>query len=217
MSSIEGRDRPLRRDAERNRRRILEAAGGAFAARGLGVTMDEIAEQAGVGVGTVYRHFPAKQLLIDALLDDMLSEMVAVGQQALEEDEPWEALLRFIEHGLKAQADNRGFEDFVLSSTRGREHFRRLAPIADALVERAHQAGSLRPEIRGSDLPLLQVMFGALVDFSRDVEPETWRRIFAVVVDGLRARHGLTALPVPALELGQVERAIHHWKPARRS
>ncbi len=71
-------DRPLRRDAERNRQRILAAAGELFAERGLGVTLDDIARHAGVGVGTVYRRFPDKEVLIDALFEQRLEAMCAI-------------------------------------------------------------------------------------------------------------------------------------------
>src|SRR5215218_6134927 len=84
-TSTAARERPLRRDAERNRRRILEAAAEVFAERGLAVTMDDIADHAGVGVGTVYRRFPNKDLLIDALLEDRLAELVAMAERAQEE------------------------------------------------------------------------------------------------------------------------------------
>src|SRR5919201_3645640 len=129
--------RPLRRDAERNRRRILEAAAEAFAERGLGVTMDEIAARAEVGVGTVYRRFPDKELLIEALLEDHLAEIAERGEQALEEEDAWEALLGFIDYTLGLQAADRGLRELLLSTAHGRERIarvrERLEPLADAL------------------------------------------------------------------------------------
>src|ERR671937_2958692 len=102
--------RPLRRDAERNRRRILEAAAEAFAERGLGITMDDIADHAGVGVGTVYRRFPDRELLIDALFEDVLVGMVALAEEALEIEDPWEGFVYFLEHALEKQTANRGLK-----------------------------------------------------------------------------------------------------------
>src|ERR1044072_6861855 len=78
MSSLAPTDRPLRKDAERNRLRILDAAGELFAQRGLGVTLDDIARHAGVGVGTVYRRFADKELLIDALFEQRLESLCAL-------------------------------------------------------------------------------------------------------------------------------------------
>src|SRR4051794_18333865 len=195
--------RPLRRDAERNRRRILEAATEVFAARGLGVTMDDIADHAGVGVGTVYRRFANKEVLIEALFEERIGELVAMGQEALGEDDPWQALVGFLERGLALQAANRALKELVLGTAHGRDRVAllrgRLGPIADALVKRAQDAGQLRPEIEGTDLPAIQMMLGAIVDFTHDVEGDTWRRYLAIVIDGLRARDERTTLPAPAL------------------
>jgi AcrR family transcriptional regulator len=219
MCPIDRAERPLRRDAERNRRRILEAAAEAFAERGLAVTMDEIAARAEVGVGTVYRRFPDKELLIQALLEDGLVDLVARAQQALEADDPWEALVEFLDYAFGLQATNRGLTELLVSTAHGRERIsrvrERLNPVGDALVERAQQAGRMRPDVRGSDLALAQVAIGAVVDFTRPVEPNAWRRLFAILIDGLRARDELAPPGPPALEPEQVDRAMREWKPAR--
>jgi AcrR family transcriptional regulator len=210
--------RPLRRDAERNRRRILEAAAEAFAERGLGVTMDDIAEHAGVGVGTVYRRFPEKELLIEALFEERVGELVAMAEEALEQDDPWQALVGFVERAQAVQADNRGLKEVLLSTAHGRDRVAsvraRLAPLADTLVERAQASGQLRPDIDGTDLPLIQIMLGAVVDVTRDVAPETWRRMFTILVDGLRAREPHSSLPTPALDPDQIDHALRSWKPS---
>jgi AcrR family transcriptional regulator len=220
VSTTDQADRPLRRDAERNRRRILEAAAAAFAERGLAVTMDEIAARAEVGVGTVYRRFPDKELLIEALLEDRLAELVVRAEQALAADDPWEALVGFLDYALGLQAADRGVKELLLSTEHGRERISqirgRLAPVGDELVERAQRAGRMRPDVSGSDLAVVQTMIGAAVDFTRPVEPAAWRRMFAIVIDGLRAREDLTPLTPPALTPGQVDRAMRESKPARR-
>jgi AcrR family transcriptional regulator len=210
--------RPLRRDAERNRHRILEAAAEAFAERGLTITMDDIADHAGVGVGTVYRRFPQKELLIEALFEERVGELVAIAERALEEDDPWEALVGFLERAQALQATNRGLKELVLSTTHGRERVacvrERLAPLADALVERAQACGKLRDDIDGTDLPVIQVMLGAVVDVTRDVAPDTWRRMLAIVVDGMRAREPHTPLPASALDAAQIDHAMRSWRPS---
>ncbi|MEN3284768.1 MAG: hypothetical protein V7607_5908 [Solirubrobacteraceae bacterium] len=210
--------RPLRRDAERNRHRILEAAAEAFAERGLTITMDDIAEHAGVGVGTVYRRFPQKELLIEALFEERVGELVALAERALEEDDPWEALVGFLEGAQALQATNRGLKELVLSTTHGRERVacvrERLSPLADALVARAQASGQLRPDLDGTDLPVIQVMLGAVVDVTREVAPETWRRMLAIVIDGLRAREPHTPLPAPALDAEQIVHTMRSWKPS---
>jgi AcrR family transcriptional regulator len=184
--------RPLRRDAERNRHRILEAAADAFAERGLGITMDDIAEHAGVGVGTVYRRFPNKQVLIEALFEDRMSELVAIAEGALEQDDPWEGLTAFIEGAQALQAENRGLKELMLSTPQGCERVAgvrgRLVPLTAQLVARAQASGQLREDVDREDLALIQMMLGAAADFTREIEPEAWRRMLVIIIDGLRAR-----------------------------
>jgi AcrR family transcriptional regulator len=225
MSALPG-DRPetkprLRRDAERNRQRILAAAADAFATGGLAVTMDEIARCAGVGVGTVYRRFPDKELLIEALFEQRIDELVALAEAAREEPDPFAGLERFFESFLATQAADRGLKEVLLGTARGEgriAHARdRIAPVVDDLVERAHASGQLRADVAASDLALLQFMLGALIDYTSDVDPEAWRRLLGVVLDGLRTRRdGPSPLPRPALDDAQIARAMSAWRAPRR-
>src|SRR3954453_17931999 len=89
-------DRPLRADAERNRERILDAAREAFAEDGLDVGLHEIARRAGVGGGTVYRRFPDKQELIEALFEDRIAEVLGIAEEALAEEDGWTGLEHFL-------------------------------------------------------------------------------------------------------------------------
>src|SRR5215216_5907506 len=114
--------RPLRADAERNRERILAAAAMVFAEHGLDVSLDDIAAAAGVGVGTVYRRFPDKDALIDALFEDKIDGAVQLASDALEIEDPWEGLVTFMRGMCRMQAEDRGFKDALLSRDRGREH-----------------------------------------------------------------------------------------------
>ena len=211
-------ERPLRRDAERNRRRILEAAAEAFAERGLTISMDDIAAEAGVGVGTVYRRFPQKDLLIEALFEERVGELVALAEEGLHDDDPWHGLVGFLERAQARQAANRGLKELVLSTEYGRDRVacvrERLAPLAKELVARAQASGQVRADVGGSDLPLIQVMLGAVVDVTRDVAPETWRRMLALMIDGLRASEPHTPLPAPALDAAQTDHALRSWKPS---
>src|SRR5207248_4027407 len=104
-------DRPLRADAERNRQRILDAARELFADRGLGVTLNDIAHHAGVGVGTVYRRFPDKKQLIDGLFEQRLEDLVALMDLAVSDPDPWRGLSGFLEHALELQAADRGLRE----------------------------------------------------------------------------------------------------------
>lgn len=211
MSATEGRDeqscaeRPLRRDAERNRQRILEAAAEVFAERGLGATLDDIAGHAGVGVGTVYRRFPDKDALIDALFDDRIGRVLILAEECLEFEDPWEGLRSFVERGLELQAADRGLKELLFCTAHGRERVSvrrdRIAPIVRQLVTRAQEAGALRPDLEGTDMPLIQMMVGAIVDATRDIRPDAWRRMLGIVLDGLRAdTAGSTPLAGAALQ-----------------
>jgi AcrR family transcriptional regulator len=212
-------DRPLRRDAERNRQRILAAAAEAFAEEGLCVTLDEIARRAGVGVGTVYRRFPDKEQLIDALFEERIGEMVALAEEALRSENAWDGLVSFLEAATAAHADDRGLKEVALSGAHGLERVARarqlMFPLVSRLVARAQEEGSLRPDLEPTDLPLLQLMLGSLSECTRDVDPDVWRRFLGILTDGLRTRRdGPTPLAQAGLEPEQVQRTMRCWRPS---
>lgn len=215
-------ERPLRRDAERNRRRILDAAAEVFADRGLGASLDEIAQHAGVGIGTVYRRFPDKDVLIDALFDDQLEGIVSLAEEGLAIVDPWTGLEHFLRAALERQAKNRGLKELLLGARMGQQSGcavdgrERIEPLVRALVERAQADGSLRPDVATTDMPLIQLMVGALVDYTRDVDPEVWRRLFTVVIDGLRAQPGAhTPIVSAPLDTDGLTAAMSGWRPPR--
>jgi AcrR family transcriptional regulator len=214
-------ERPLRRDAERNRQRIMESAAALFAERGLGVSMDDIARHAGVGVGTVYRRFPDKELLIEALFEEHMDHVVGFARDALLMGDAWEGLVSFMERALCQQAANRGLKELMISSGHGQAHIARgrdeLAPLLEELVVRAQRSGELRPDVAVTDFALLQMSLGSIIDYARDADPEIWRRCLGLMLDGMRTqRDAPTALPVAPLDLVQVECAMRDWRPGRR-
>jgi AcrR family transcriptional regulator len=200
--------RPLRKDAERNRLRILEAAGKVFAERGLGVTLDDIAREAGVGVGTVYRRFPDKGSLIDALFAQRIETLCDIAGEALEIPDAWEALVFYFEKGSKLQALDRGLKELLSCSTHGGDPVAqakvRLRALVTALFDRAKAARVLREDVEPLDSPLIAMMLGTVMDRSREVEPELWRRYLGIVLDGLRPQ-AATPLPVAALSAEQFD------------
>ncbi len=213
-------ERPLRRDAERNRQRILEAARDAFAEGGLSVTLDEIGRRAGVGVGTVYRRYPDKEKLIDAIFEDGINQLVALAEECLEAEDAWSGMLRFFEGATEGHACDRGFKEVALSGYHGLERCARarelMLPVVTRLVERAQAEGSLRPDVSPTDMPLLQLMLGSLSDCTREVDPEVWRRYVGIVADGLRTRRdGPTPLVRDALTAEQTQATMQAWRPAR--
>jgi AcrR family transcriptional regulator len=195
--------KPLRRDAQRNRERILTAARDVFAAGGVHATLDDVAAHAGVGVGTVYRRFPNKDALLDELFEQRIADVAELAEAALSNTDAWEALIRFLEGLEEMCALDRALEHLVLHTGRGDERLARarerlLAPIG-ALVERAKADGRLRGDFEASDIRMLHTMFGAVVQETDETSPDLWRRYFTIIVDGLASQRSCpTPMPVPA-------------------
>src|SRR3954452_7462424 len=108
-------ERPLRADARRNRERVIEAARSAFAEAGADLPMEEIARRAGVGIGTVYRHFPNKEALLDALVAEQLTLFIERTRAALAEDDAWEAFRDMVRKGASAQAEDVAYCELVMA------------------------------------------------------------------------------------------------------
>jgi AcrR family transcriptional regulator len=213
-------DKPLRRDAQRNRERLLEAARELFAERGLAVTLDDIAQRAGVGVGTAYRRFSSRDDLITALFEERMHDIVALAQESFASGDPWTALVDFLTRMAELQANDRGLKEVLLGSGAGRERVARirdeLRPRAQALIERAQAAGAVRPDIDASDLPLLQMMISAVADVAPPERPDLWRRFLALLLDGIRAQDAPRP-PLPGTPLGfsALEDVMCRWRPPR--
>ena len=208
---------PLRADAERNRQRLIAAAKDLFSTRGLDVTLDDVARHAGVGTGTAYRRFPNKDALIDALMVDRIGELAELARECLEEPDPWVGLTGYFERALALQAADRGLKEVLFSSGRGRERSNQarlqIAPVVTKLVARAVEAGAVRSDFSTSDVPVLNFMINTIVDFSREVQPDLYKRYLAIVFDGMRPRDDLEPLPVEALHVRDFQEALANWKP----
>jgi AcrR family transcriptional regulator len=203
-------------DVRRNRARLLEAARELFASRGVDVSVREIARDAGTGIATVYRHFPTRDDLVDAVLEEVFEELVAAGEHSLAHAEAWSGFAELVEHALSLCARNRGLTD-VLETQRGRRRAatmrRRIRPVFAELVERAQLQGTLRPDFTPRDVPLLFWSITGVIETAGHVAPDLWRRQLAFVLDGLRVRPA-TPLPHPGLSRAQL-RKIERHEPAR--
>jgi len=212
--------RPLRRDAERNRRRILDATRALVAEVGLEVSHDDIARAADVGVGTVYRRFPDKQELFDELFDERVDEVVALAEDASGLDDAWEGLCAFIVGNLELQAGDQGLKEMMLGTGRdgdlARRAQQRIGAAVGRLVHRAQAAGQLRADVGVEDFPLVQIMVGAVMENARTVDPQLWRRALALVLDGYRVGPP-DRLPGSVPSTQQIERILSRWRPPRRS
>jgi len=205
--------RPLRKDAEANRGRLLQAAAELFAERGLQVTLNDIARHAGVGVGTAYRRFANKEEVIDALFEQRLEQVAVIGEHALAEPDPWRGLVTYLEQILRLQLNDRGLTGIInhpsLGQHRLAEASERIGPVLNQLVDRARQHGSLRDGLAGTDIVFLQLALDAIMDATREVTPQLYRRYLAIFLDGIRAEAaGPGPLPLPAPTEEQTQKVL---------
>ena len=214
-------EQTLRRDAERNRRRIIEAARELCATRGLEATLNEVAHHANLGVGTVYRRFPTKEALFEAIFEDGVDQLVALAETALEAENSWDGFAWFVQQMTESTATDRGLREVAFSRAccggrvdAGRT---RLDPVVTKLVERAQRDGYLRPEIRSTDVPLLGLMAGAVSEYSDGLSADLWRRYVAILLQGMRCQPGLDRLPVDALTSDELQAAMYAWPPTGES
>lgn len=220
LSLLDGAPRPLRRDAERNRRRILDAASEVFAQRGLDASLDDIADCAGLGVGTVYRRFPNKEALVDTLFEQRIEQMVTLAERAAAEPEPWAGFAEFLRQAARLHAEDRGLQQVMLSGSYGHKRVAaarsRLLPAVNLLVEKAQADGSLRPDFRPTDIPIILKMVGCVVHYTYRVNPDAWRRYLELLLDSLRTVEGRAPLPVDALTADEATQAMQGCPPDPR-
>lgn len=177
-------ERPLRADAARNRARVLEAALEAFAAKGLSVPIDDIARLAGVGAGTVYRHFPAKEDLVLAVIADQMQRIIEGGYALLEAGEPGEALFTFLRAAVEWSATNRGLVDTLAASDVEVKPEAQFLELLGELLRAAHAAGTVRNDVGVADVKALMVGLQAMQSYNDGAS----ERLTEVVLDGLRPR-----------------------------
>ena len=182
-------DRPLRADAARNRARVLEVAYDTFAAEGLSVPIDEIARRAGVGAGTVYRHFPTKDDLFRAVIEDRIRNIVDDGRALLASGDPGEALFMFLRSMvLRWGATDRGLADALAGvgiDIKGAvpEAEEAFLGVLGELLRAAQKAGTVRRDVDVPDVKAIVVGCQAMQAY----QPDTAERLMEVVLDGLRA------------------------------
>jgi AcrR family transcriptional regulator len=212
--------RLLRADAERNRQRILAAAAELFTERGLEPSLDDVARHAGVGVGTVYRRFPDKASLADALFDELIDALVALAEQAQAEPDAWAALVSFLERSAEMLVTNRGLRQILMFAAEGHDRGvcarDRMRPAIGRLIERAQADGQVRADLGATDIPMIEFMIAAAAEYAWQVRPEIWRRYLALILDALRPASA-TGRPLPEPELTPDEMAeVMHSNPLSR-
>ena len=197
MTQVAGR--PLRADARRNRERVLTAAREVFAEEGREAQMDDVARRAQVGVGTVYRHFPTKEALIDALVAEAFGRLLVVAQeQARREDDPWDALVTTLWAGAEILAGDRAVS-MIMTEMYGPvnvdlDQQLAMTETMTILVDRARATGTLREDVTLDDIPMVMCGIGMATCKPHSV-PDAWRRHLAIIIDGLRAANASGPLP----------------------
>ena len=187
-----------RADARRNRKRILDAARELFADQGFETQMDQIARRAGVGVGTVYRHFPTKDDLLAALIDDRFEALAAAARAGLESPDAWAGFEDYMRFSAATMAADRALSEAMgerPDAMRAAAERANLPELTAALVERAKAEGGLRSEVIWEDIPgLICGMGRGMVEGRVGPLSMSWERYLTILLDGLRAP-GETPLP----------------------
>jgi AcrR family transcriptional regulator len=200
--------RELRADAQRNRGRILDAARATFAERGLDVPLEDIADRAGVGIATLYRRFPTREALVAATFVAKLTAFAEAAERALDNADAWAGATQAVDRAATDLLTLRLPNSDVAEALRERG-----LRAFSALVRRAQEEGSLRPDFVPEDLALLMIANAGVVWATRVAAPHAWRRLVALMIESFRAgRTGpLPAAPTPA----QVEGAMRHLSLAK--
>jgi AcrR family transcriptional regulator len=193
--------RALRADARRNRERVLAAASEAFAEEGFDVGVAEIARRAGVGTGTLFRHFPTKVDLEVAVVLERSQGMRTALAAALLEPDPWSAFSQLMESAVEMTAGDRclghAVGEQMLADPRLEQLRTEMLEGVETLLERGRSAGVIRRDVAAEDIPVLTAAVGVAMERYSRTHPNLWRRYLGVVLDGLRADGAVPLSPGP--------------------
>jgi AcrR family transcriptional regulator len=187
--TIATQEKTQRADARRNRELVLDAARRQFAERGLDAQMEEIARGAGVGVGTVYRHFPNKEDLLQALADGRFEGLAEAARKALEVEDPWEGFAGFMTYGARVMAEDRSLSEAMderPDTCRAASERVGLLELTGQLVARAQASGQLRKDLVAWDVPSLVCGIGRAIRVDSGQPAMSWERYLEIILDGLR-------------------------------
>jgi AcrR family transcriptional regulator len=198
----DGNSRPLRRDAELNRLRIVSAARAVFSEQGLEAPLAEVARRADVGVATLFRRFPTRDDLITATFAEKMRAYSDAIDDALRDPDPWHAFCSYIERVCGMQAADRGFthvltQTFPTAKAFEAERTRALRGFKE-LIARAKSAGALRTDFVPEDLPMLLMANAGVISGAGDAAPGTWRRLVAYLIQAFAANAEAPLPPAPS-------------------
>lgn len=199
-------DRAPRADALRNRTALVEAAVAVLGRRGLDAPLDEIASAAGVGNATLYRHFPTRRDLVQAVFAEEMARYVAAVERALAHPDPWEGLRGYLVEICAVQAENRALADLVVSAEYADENRPTAVRHLRELLDRARAAGRLRADFAVEDVAVLLMANAGVVRHTAEQAPAASSRLVALLLDGLAAEAATPAPPPP--DAAAVARAL---------
>lgn len=213
QSHVDPTRRPLRRDARESRDKLIAAAQAEFAAHGVDASLEKIARDAGVAIGTLYRHFPKRLDLLMAAFRPRLQEFLDGATQALEMGDPWEGFVFYLENLFAVQAGDRGFNDFLSrrftdNADTERIHDEMCRQI-ETVLARGQEAGAVRPDITQADIVNLIWSNGRIMDATSATAPTAWRRQLHLMLDAYRAERA-HSIPEPPMTSDQLYDAMVH-------
>lgn len=213
QSDVEPMQRTLRRDARESREKLVAAALAEFAAQGVDASLEKIARDAGVAIGTLYRHFPTRLDLLMAALRPRLQEFVDGAAKALEMDDPWDGFVAYLDNLFVVQAGDRGFNDFLSRRFPGNPETEHIHDVMCQQIEdvlaRAQEAGKARPDITQADIVNLIWSNGRIIDATSAKAPTAWRRQLYLMLDAYRAERA-HSIPEPPMTDEQLYDAMVH-------
>ncbi len=188
----------LRRDAQRNRDALLLAAGDLFAEQGLHAPLEQVARQAGVAIGTLYRHFPTRTELIEALLETKLGIWLEAAERAAALPDAWAGFVLYLETMCELQAGDRGFAELAAGPTPIDccldDANARIYQLSKKIMRRAQRQATLRPDVTHDDVVLLMRSLSHVAQTTGHVAPQAWRRHLHLTLDAYRSER---ANPLP--------------------
>ncbi|MDX3855189.1 helix-turn-helix domain-containing protein [Streptomyces sp. AK02-01A] len=209
----------MRQDARRNRERVLAAAREVYAEQGVEAPLDVIARRAGVGNATLYRRFPDRAALIEAVFHDVLAATIEAGERARAAADAWAGLNGYLERIFEGLAADRGATDLMTTGIAGVPTLETLhahnAETVRGLLERCREDGTVRADLTVEDLLFTLAALGRAVPAAEAVAPGSWRRFLALLLDGLRAG-GTRTLPAGPLTPEELARTLGELHAARR-
>ncbi|MEU2621979.1 helix-turn-helix domain-containing protein [Streptomyces sp. NPDC007157] len=201
----------LRRDAQRNRDAIVAAARKAFAEQGLDASLEGIAREAGVAIGTVYRHFPSRLDLVEELFTAKFTDLLAAAEEAAAMDDAWEGFCHYLEKLCELQACDHAFNDLISARlpihALGRGMFERTQERLAQIFCNAQEQGVLRDDVTPEDITFVIWSQMGIIQATRAVAPNAWRRHLHLLLDAFRAQCA-HELPEPPLTPQQVEQTL---------